>query len=113
MADLLKDRMLAGQKQFISTGQTSLVQCQSKEQTEQNNNIYSFNVEHKQIVIEKIKKTCTQLIKFDHTQVDMYIALTEKGHLGNLQIPTMQCCFVSTMDYWKNKIKITNLGNVS
>ena len=45
--------------------------------------IYLFNVEYKQIAIEK-QKTFTKLIKFDHTQGDTFIALTEIGQLSHL-----------------------------
>ena len=45
--------------------------------------IYLFNVEYKQIAIEK-QKTFTKLIKFDHTQGDTFIALTEIEQLSHL-----------------------------
>ena len=52
-------------------------------------------------------------MKFDHTQDDMYIALTEKGHFGHLQFTTMQFSFMPTSGHTKSKLKITNIGNIS
>ena len=37
--------------------------------------------------------------KSDHTQDDTYIALTEKGHLGHLQLTMGQFYFMSTLDH--------------
>ena len=40
-------------------------------------------------------------MKFDHTQGNTYIALTEKGHLDHLEFTTVQFCFVSTLGHRK------------
>ena len=47
------------------------------------------------------RTTFTQLINFDYTQGDAYIALTGKGHLGHLQFTTVQFCFVSILGHRK------------